>query len=333
MVFRTGRAVVIETSLSFVLLGVMVVIAVGVLVKQSCYNPSIFGVSGQKRVVFQGVDFFSSLPDGFDFMGAVEFYDADNLYEKIDGKAEMYLPAGFVFLTSRRIVSASDSASWFEVYVYDMNSAGGAFSVYSAQKRPESVELSYGDFACRTDDAVFFVSGQYYVEMIASQANDELLEAMSQLARLIVRQTAAKGNTEIPELVLFGRASLNSESVKLISENAFGSGELKNIFLSRSRINGQQVKFFLARKDSDELAAKQALDYYRFLIENGAVAKQAESEIENFKVVDFYGDTEIVFSVGLYFAGVHQGDDFALSVKAAEILAEQLKKEAPALEK
>lgn len=57
-------------------------------------------------------------PEGFKGL-KIEEYSAENLYEKINGKAPLYLEAGFKKLTTQRFVSADDESIWMENYVYE----------------------------------------------------------------------------------------------------------------------------------------------------------------------------------------------------------------------
>ena len=69
-------------------------------------------------------------------------YDAATLSDKINGKAELYLAAGFERLECRRFALADDPAGWLERFVYTMRAAPGAFAVYSQQRRPQAQPLT-----------------------------------------------------------------------------------------------------------------------------------------------------------------------------------------------
>ncbi|MEE9371080.1 MAG: hypothetical protein V3W45_06380, partial [Sedimentisphaerales bacterium] len=71
-------------------------------------------------------------------------------------------------------------------------------------------------------------------------------------------------------------------------------------------------------------AKKMAESYRSFLIENGAVKKKTSQKSIEGKVMDFYGTTEIVFTVGQFVTGVHEADNQQAAEKIAEILTNKL---------
>ena len=118
-------------------------------------------------------------------MTSPEHFDVDTLYVKINGKAELYLPAGFVELTTLRFVSGSDDSLWAEIYLYDMADSTGAFSVFSSQRRLDVENLSITRFSYRSQNAIFFAKGKYYIEIVASEQNSSLEKALLETASII----------------------------------------------------------------------------------------------------------------------------------------------------
>ncbi|MBM4397772.1 MAG: hypothetical protein FJ087_19045, partial [Deltaproteobacteria bacterium] len=72
--------------------------------------------------------------------GPSERFGPDTLSDKINGRADFYLDAGFVGLTCAVVASGTHRDLRFEACDYDMGSFRGAFSVYSRQVRPEADE-------------------------------------------------------------------------------------------------------------------------------------------------------------------------------------------------
>ena len=70
------------------------------------------------------------VPKGLKPLNPPEAFTPDNLWEKINGQAEMYLSAGFVSLQSQWFVESEDPASIIELNIYNMGDGLNAFSVY-----------------------------------------------------------------------------------------------------------------------------------------------------------------------------------------------------------
>jgi len=132
-----------QTFLSMVILSILIVIGAGIFITQSHFNPGVL----QKHALLPGSTTdkpstrlspnasFAPLPKGIQPLTETEIFDARNLSDKIDGKAELYLSAGFTRLVSQRFRDERATDLWMEAFVYDMGNNQNAFSVFSAQRR------------------------------------------------------------------------------------------------------------------------------------------------------------------------------------------------------
>ena len=121
-----------------------------------------------------------------------ESFDAQNLSDKINGKAELYLSAGFVGLNSQRFKDKKDASLWIEAYLYDMGNGQNAFSVFSAQRREGAAKLDLAQYAYRTSNARFLVHGRFYIEIIASEATERAFNPVKLLAENFIGNTATQ---------------------------------------------------------------------------------------------------------------------------------------------
>jgi hypothetical protein len=117
-----------------------------------------------------------------------EIFNPDNLYEKIDGQAELYLSAGFQRLKSQSLVKADKSDLWVDLFVYDMGNVLNAFAVFSMQRREDCESVKLGQFSCSIEGALFLVHGPYYLELLASMAKAEASEMMHSIAENFIRE-------------------------------------------------------------------------------------------------------------------------------------------------
>lgn len=323
------RARRLEAAISFCLLAVLLLVAVGVLIKQSDSNLARFGINvataelpleDSAKSTDEQPALSSLVPTGFETLGKTGIYNPENLYEKINGKAPLYTESGFEELSTQRFVNTTDENLWAELYVYDMGSAKNAFSVYSVQRRPEAEPFGPMRFAYKTSNALYFVHGKYYVELVGSAESDELFSAMAEVTRKVRANLTIDPDAEITELALFPQEDFASDSIKLYLLNAFGFEGLTDIFTARYKLGGETIAAFLGRRPNAQDAEAAAKSYYEFLINNGATPKQTARNFLEGKIVDFYGTTEIVFATGPFVAGIHEAEN----QQAAEQLAERL---------
>jgi hypothetical protein len=313
----------LESVVSFSLLAVLFLIAISLLIKQSDYDMTRFGIgttisaSGKEQISLS-----SLIPTGFEKLSE-ETYLADNLYEKINGKAPLYIESGFVKLSTARFVNKNDESLWMELFIFDMANIKNAFSVYSVQKRPGVEILPDMQFGYKTTDAPYFVHGNYYVEFIASSKSDELFKAMIETAQNIQAYLPIDVDTEIPDLSFFPQENLVAGSYKLYLESAFGFEGFSDIFTAQYKFGDETITAFFSRKDSAAEATKSFESYHKFLIENGG--EDAPSNNPKVKFVDFYGTLEIVTVAGPFVFGIHEAENPQLASKVEKMILNKLR--------
>ena len=221
-----GRNRRLESAVSILLLVVLFLIALAVLIKQADVDMTRFGLGAAAQPDSQKAPDLAALasgppgrtPDAFKELSSPLVYTAGNLYEKINGKAPLYLDAGFLKLFTQRFVSRTDENLWMEIYLYDMAGLKNAFSVYSVQKRADVETLSTMQFAYKTTNALYFVHGRYYVELLGSAESPDLLEAMKNVADSITAGLKVDEEARIPELDLFPTHNLVSAASSSLSK-------------------------------------------------------------------------------------------------------------------
>jgi len=311
MVLRARR---LETAVSFCILAVIVFISAVILFKQYCYTNVIPScVAGKQAEI---TDMTGLAPDGFEPASKAEVYDAENLYEKIDGKAPLYTESGFKGLFCRRFAALDSKGLLIELCIYDMGGVKNAFSVYSTQMRQDAEILKGFAFAYRADNMACLIHGKYYVEITGLSESDKLIEAMNRIAVGITQQFSG-GATEIAELALFPSEGLIAAGRKLYLKGAFGFTPMTDTFTAQYGYGSGTVTAFISVQPDGTATDKLAESYRKFLIDNGGVVKEAEDKSVKWTVIDIDGSVEIIFSVDRFVAGVHGADDAQAARKIA----------------
>ena len=130
-----------EKILSLSIVAFLVAIVLVILSVQNRFNPAVINFSPKNisATINDPVDGLSiPLHTGIEAMSPAESFTPDTLSNKINGKAELYLSAGFIQLQTQRFRPADDPEQWFEVFIYDMGKPANAFAVYSTQRRKMS---------------------------------------------------------------------------------------------------------------------------------------------------------------------------------------------------
>ena len=320
-----------QTFSSLIILTILIIIGAGVIIAQYRYNPAVL----QKDVLLSTADkisrssppfsdkSFLPLPQGLVPLTASEIFEAQNLSDKINGKAELYLSAGFARLVSQRFKDERASDLWIEVFVYDMTNGHNAFSVFSTQRREDGVPLDITLHSYRTSNALFLVHGSYYVEIIASEASGRAVQPMKLLAARFIRNTRTETAT-INEMELFPQQDLVADSIALISSDAFGYEGLDKVYTAEYELDGAGLMAYFSRRQTVDDAEKLSIGYRNFLINFGGQAIETQLPIKDAQLVEIMDTYEIIFFYGAYMAGVREAVTIAQAKKLAIRLYEEL---------
>jgi hypothetical protein len=257
-------------------------------------------------------------------LNSPEVFGPDNLYEKINGQAELYLSAGFVRLKSQWFAEAQDSDSMFEVYIYHMEDGLSAFSVYSMQRRGDAQKVDLAQFAYQTENSLYLVHGPYYLEMISATPLENMLSTMTSLAQNFIKNTHVDTKS-IEGLGFFPKESLVQGSIALIAKNAFGFDGLDRVFTATYDIDGSKVTAFISKRKTPQEAKTLALGFHKYFITFGGKDIKSGVAIKDVKMIEIMDTFDIMFSLNSYLAGVHEASTKTQAEEVAEVLAKMLR--------
>jgi hypothetical protein len=252
-------------------------------------------------------------------LAPAETFSPATLSDKIDGKAELYLAAGFTAMACRGYRAGN---ARIDAYLYRMKSPDAAFAAFSGQRRPGAAQSPLAKNAALTENALFLTSGRDYLEVIADRADAK--PALEALAKTVLAgiapakgPAAAAAAADIQPQDLLPKAGLKADSVRLAVADAFGCQGLTNMYTAEYEAGA--TVFLSRRKDAAEAQAQAAL-YRKFLTDNGYAAQDAAGAPVGAAVLTMEGSVEILFTRGRALAGVHDAPDRAAALKAAAAL-------------
>lgn len=159
----------------------------------------------------QSVIMKTLLPDTVSiFQGISDMnYTKENLYDYINGGAELFNSYGFKSLYTRTY--HADEQPEIVVDIFDMGTSQDAFGVFSYSMYES--EYKYGQGSQSSTGMVVFWMDKYYISIIAYPETDESKKAIAKLAEYICTKINRYG--ELPEIIRFlPEKGLNPESVK-----------------------------------------------------------------------------------------------------------------------
>ena len=323
-----------ETCLSLGILLVLTLIGSAVFKQQYEFNPAVIqspdirpGAPGQvqseparsmKSLIRLGQNILPLTPP--------ETFTPDNLSDKINGKAELYLSAGFKRLDSQRFTDRRSADHWMEIFIFDMGARENAFAVYSGQQRDDAAPIDLGPLSYATGNALYLAHGPYYIEFIGSEAAAEMLQAMREMLELYINDTPVSSEP-VAGINLFPGKGLDPDSITLIPTDAFGYSGFNRIFTAEYNLSNTELTAFVSRRESPEDAARLTDGYYKFLIRFGGTDVEIDNEMipEKTYMVEILDSYEIFFTHGNYVVGVHEAADPAQALKLIEALISHFK--------
>lgn len=319
-----------QKVMGYAILALLGVILVWLLAQQARFNPAV--VVAQRAPLLQAKTPAASGPglsatagllpevSGFSPQAPAQSYGPDNLSDKINGKADLYLKAGFKEMSCRSFGLDGAGGAFVEVFLYDMGSPPNAFAVFSGQRRAGSPDLPLTANAYASANALFFTKGRFYVEIVADRASEAVQKSLEAYAAALLAKLPGEGEAK-DAAALFPKEGLAKDTVRLCTADSFGCEGLNNMLTGEYTLKSGKATGFIAAKETPEQARDEAKRYLDFLAANGYQKVQVPGMAGDLQVFALDNSFEAVFTQGSNLAGVHD----ASSLEAALELAGQLR--------
>ncbi len=195
-------------------------------------------------------------------MDDTEFYSADTLYEKIDGRSPAYQGFNVQELRCRTFTVDGDGSSFVDVYEYRMDTNVNAFGIFAMERDPAGKPLDFAKDGYSGEMGYYFRQGDVYVQVIGSDTNPKTMTAALAIARnraqvLPTDDSGLEGRRALPS------AGLVAGSITFVQQDAQGQDFLKDIFQGTYDFEGKKLTYFVmaATPDASLSAWNSYLDF------------------------------------------------------------------------
>lgn len=244
---------------------------------------------------------------GWTQSGAPRTYDADNLFEYMDGNAEGYVIYGFQKMHG---VTCQKGGVTFVVDISEMPDADSSYGMFTANRDLRQPSYAVGAGGQIVPRRLIFVKGKYYLEIAANPEGDHSA-ALKEWATAL-EKTVEGSSTAPPALAWFSPE--RQQSVRLIPESVLGLRLLKRGYMAQYDYG----KAFVVLEETPA-SAGAVMQKFRERFGESTTAKLGD---EAFQATDKYLGRLCVFRKGRYIAGyaiTAEGmDPAALSAQFAE---------------
>jgi Family of unknown function (DUF6599) len=244
-----------------------------------------------------------SLVPGWTQQGPARSYDAENLFEYMDGNAEGYVLYGF---DNMHGVSCEKGGVSLVIDISDFVDSDNAFGMFSANRDPRLPTANIGMQGQLVPRKAIFVKGQYYVEASANPEGDHtalLKEWVTALERSV------EGSTKQPAAL--GWFPPGQQSLRLVPQSVLGIRLLKRGYVGQYDAG----KAFVVKEESAQTAT-QVMEKLRARFRETTVQQIAD---DAFLTTDAYLGKVCIFRKGQYVGGygnVPEGQDPVALAKA-----------------
>jgi hypothetical protein len=249
---------------------------------------------------------------GWTQKGETRNFDADTLFEYMDGNAEGYNLYHFVRM--KGITCASGDAT-LNIDVSEFEDTEFAYGMFTSTRDPRLPTEKLGVNGQVTPRKGVFTKDKYYVEI---SANPERDHSATLRAFLSIIEKNLQGRTTLPDAFgWFPTENLTPDSTRLVPESVLGLRLLKSGYIAQY----QAGKAFLVRESSPE-AATQVFGKLRERFGQTSPAKIAD---EAFTASDKYLNGICMFRKANFIGGFANLPEGRTGVAEAEKLAANVK--------
>jgi hypothetical protein len=241
--------------------------------------------------------------------GGVREYDAENLFEYMDGNAEGYIIYNFEKMKG---ITCKSGEKTILVDVSEISDPEFAYGLFSSNRNPNLPTEKIGIAGQVTNRRIIFVKDKFYVELAANPEGDHTA-ALRAFASIMEKQISGR-DTPPEALGWFSSDGLVKDSVRLVPQSVLGLRVLPRGYVGLYDFG----KAFLVQ----EASAESASQVINKLKERLGQTKPLTIADESFSGTDRYLDGMVIFRKGKViggFANLKGGRD--ASAEAAKLAA------------
>lgn len=186
-------------------------------------------------------------------------FQPENLFEYINGAAEIYIAYDFRTLTVLQFGQEGQPVN-LSVEIYEMSTPTNAFGIYSAERFPDNQFIPVGAQGYIEEGSLNCLIGKRYVKLICFEGGERCQDYLKQAAGSI--DSLSPGEKGFPPVLQnFPREGLIVNSEKFILKNVMGYGFLHHGFLASYSVEGLDFDCFIIQGRNEDDARDMLARY------------------------------------------------------------------------
>ncbi len=202
---------------------------------------------------------------GWEIDPTIETFDANNLFERINGAAEGYLLYDFeeltVFVYNQK--TGGNDAPYITIQVYRHADPDNAFGIYAAERPSESNFMPIGAEGYREGSMLNFFVDCLYVKIESPSSSDDAVHTIEKIARDFGKNINAQAAFPT-KLQSFPAENKLPHTEQYIPKEFLGHEFLKKAFTVDYQLSGKKYMLFVIDAGTADDAKALLTKYYQF---------------------------------------------------------------------
>jgi hypothetical protein len=199
----------------------------------------------------------------------VKTFTKEDLFNYINGEAELYYPYGFERLASAFYArKGSNGQIGLVADVYKMGSLLDAFGIYAQYRKPEVEGVSQGVEGFINPSQLIFYQDRYFIHLAAS-GTSELEASVFQACALAVSKALPGGREKPKELNLLNIPTLLPRTERYYPEGVLGYAFFRRGLIGLADQGKKKIRVFVLMETSAESAQDVLNQYTRYVKQAG----------------------------------------------------------------
>ncbi len=275
----------------------------------------------------------------------METFNADNLFEKIDGRAESFTQNNVTGMAYTSYHPTGDDSNEVQVYIFEFDHSKPlrAQSKYSSEKPDEFKLVPIGTEGYTSAGSLLFFADPYYTQIVSTKDDAKFADFATEMAkRIAARQLPAGSGSEGGPGKPVKPASLSDVAFallppgsgrsepKFVAQDVFGYGFLSDVFMADYKDGEVTWQGYLRPYASAEEAKEVFEKYLASAKQDGGDPKTVQAEGADQMVVNSnVGLVDVVFLKGNVVGGANGSTDAAKAEAFARGFVKGLPAELP----
>ncbi len=261
----------------------------------------------------------------------LETFNAENLFEKIDGRADSFIQYDVKGMAYTYYHPIGDDSNEIQLYIFEMANALKALGKFGSEKPEGVITAPIGTEGYTSAGSTLFHAGPYYTQIVSTKDDAKFAAFALELAKTIAAKqkpadAVAGGKAFSSPDALFALlpAGQGRSAPKYVAQDVFGYSFLSDVFMADYKDGDATWQGFLRPYPTPEAAKAVFEQYLSTVKKDGAEIKESKAEgSDQFVVASNIGLVDILFRKGNVIGGANgateaaKGEAFAKSMVKA----------------